>query len=68
MSQHYRIRGMDCAEEIAILRREIGPLVGGEGNLSFDLLKARMTVTAPISEREIVTAVERTGNSHRLHR
>lgn len=61
MSQHYRIRGMDCAEEIAILRREIGPLVGGEGNLSFDLLKARMTVTAPISEREIVTAVERTG-------
>lgn len=61
MSQHYRIRGMDCAEEIAILRREIGPLVGGEGNLSFDLLKARMTVAAPVSEREIVTAVERTG-------
>ena len=61
MSQHYRIRGMDCAEEIAILRREIGPLVGGEGNLSFDLLKARMTVAAPVAEREIVTAVERTG-------
>jgi Cd2+/Zn2+-exporting ATPase len=61
MSQHYRIRGMDCAEEIAILKREIGPLVGGEGNLSFDLLKARMTVTAPVAEREIVTAVDRTG-------
>lgn len=61
MSQHYRIRGMDCAEEIAILKREIGPLAGGEGNLSFDLLKARMTVTAPVAEREIVTAVERTG-------
>jgi Cd2+/Zn2+-exporting ATPase len=61
MSQHYRIRGMDCAEEIATLKREIGPMVGGEGNLSFDLLKARMTVTAPVAEREIVTAVERTG-------
>lgn len=61
MSQHFRIRGMDCAEEIAILRREIGPLVGGEENLSFDLLKARMTVAAPVAEREIVTAVERTG-------
>jgi hypothetical protein len=61
MRQHYRIRGMDCAEEIAILKREIGPMVGGEGNLSFDLLKARMTVTAPVAEREIVTAVERTG-------
>lgn len=61
MSRQYRIRGMDCAEEIAILKREIGPLVGGEGNLSFDLLKARMTVAAPVDEREIVTAVERTG-------
>jgi Cd2+/Zn2+-exporting ATPase len=61
MSQHYRIRGMDCAEEIAILKREIGPVVGGEENLSFDLLKARMTVTTPVAEREIVTAVDRTG-------
>jgi Cd2+/Zn2+-exporting ATPase len=61
MSRHYRIRGMDCAEEIAILKREIGPLAGGEGNLSFDLLKARMTVTAPVAEREVVTAVARTG-------
>lgn len=61
MSRHYRIRGMDCAEEIAILKREIGPLAGGEGNLSFDLLKARMTVSAPVAEREVVAAVARTG-------
>lgn len=26
----FRIRGMDCAEEVGVLRREIGPLVGGE--------------------------------------
>lgn len=26
----FRIEGMDCAEEVTILRREIGPLVGGE--------------------------------------
>jgi hypothetical protein len=30
----FRIRGMDCAEEVAILKREVGPLVGGEERLS----------------------------------
>jgi len=43
----FRIRGMDCAEEVAILKREVGPLVGGESRLSFDILKARMTVDRP---------------------
>ena len=28
----FKIRGMDCAEEVAILKREIGPMLGrGEG-------------------------------------
>ena len=60
----FKIRGMDCAEEIAILKREVGPLIGGEENLGFDLLKARMTVLSPphgLSAQEVVQAVERTG-------
>ncbi|MES1241217.1 MAG: heavy metal translocating P-type ATPase [Acidobacteriota bacterium] len=64
MRRHFRIRGMDCAEEVGILKREIGPLVGGEDRLSFDIMKARMTVSAPpeaVSEGDIVKAVERTG-------
>jgi len=64
MSRHFKIRGMDCAEEVAILKSEIGPLVGGEERLSFDILKARMTVSAPpgeVSEATILKAVERTG-------
>lgn len=40
-----RIHGMDCAEEIAVLKREVAPLVGGEENLGFDLLRGSMTVT-----------------------
>ena len=60
--RQFKIRGMDCAEEVAILKREIGPLVGGEDRLSFDILKARMTVQAPgVEEKDIVSAVERTG-------
>lgn len=60
----FKIRGMDCAEEIAILKREVGPLAGGEDRLGFDLLKAKMTVLSPtsgLSEQEVVQAVERTG-------
>jgi Cd2+/Zn2+-exporting ATPase len=61
-ARHYKIRGMDCAEEVAVLKREVGPLVGGESHLSFDILKAKMTVTAPeVAEGEILKAVERTG-------
>ena len=37
---------MDCAEEIAALKRELVPLVGSEERLAFDLLNARMTVVA----------------------
>jgi Cd2+/Zn2+-exporting ATPase len=59
--QHYKIRGMDCAEEVAVLKREVGPEVGGEDRLSFDILKARMSVAAEVPERVILKAVERTG-------
>ena len=60
----FKIRGMDCAEEIAVLRSEIGPLVGGEQNLAFDVLKGRMLIleTAPrVAMSAIVEAVARTG-------
>ncbi|MEO6196308.1 MAG: heavy metal translocating P-type ATPase [Thermoanaerobaculia bacterium] len=61
-ARHFKIRGMDCAEEVAVLKREVGPLVGGEDRLSFDILKAKMTVAAPqVAEGDILKAVERTG-------
>jgi Cd2+/Zn2+-exporting ATPase len=61
----FRIEGMDCAEEVTILRREIGPLVGGEERLSFDILNGRMTIAmpegSPLQETVVVEAVRRTG-------
>lgn len=61
--QAFRVRGLDCAEEVAVLKRELGPLVGGEANLSFDVLSAKMTVApnAPASAEQIRDAVARTG-------
>jgi len=60
----FKIVGMDCAEEIAILKREIGPLVGGEDRLTFDLLNARMTIRSEamqVSVEAICEAVSKTG-------
>lgn len=60
----FKIHGMDCAEEVTILKREVGPVVGGEDRLSFDILHGRMTVEPAddgISSEVIIRAVTRTG-------
>lgn len=59
----FKIHGMDCAEEIALLKREVGPAVGGEGRLSFDLLNGKMIVEegASASSEAIIQAISRTG-------
>lgn len=59
----FRIHGMDCAEEIAVLRQEIGPLVGGPDNLAFDLLHGKMSVIAnsSIAAGDILGAIRRSG-------
>lgn len=62
--QTFKISGLDCAEEMAVLRREIGPLVGGDNHLSFDILNGRMIVAdgaGPVSADLIQAAVARTG-------
>ncbi len=60
----FRIHGMDCADEVAILRREIEPLVKESGRLSFDLLRGKMNVDQgdpPVTEAGLVAAVAKTG-------
>lgn len=58
----FKIHGMDCAEEVAVLRRELGSLVGGEQNLTFDVLQGRLTVSGSRPDASAITeAVRRTG-------
>jgi Cd2+/Zn2+-exporting ATPase len=55
---------MDCAEEVAVLKREVGPIVGGEDRLSFDILNGKMTVqpaTGGVTPEAIVQAVTQAG-------
>lgn len=59
-----KIQGLDCVEEVTILKREIGPLVGGEDRLLFDILNGRMTVLAgetSVSTDTLVEAIRKTG-------
>ncbi len=60
----FRIEGMDCAEEVSVLRDELASLVGGEQHLAFDVLRGRMIVRDPerrVGPEEIVDAIARTG-------
>ncbi len=59
-----KIKGMDCAEEIAALKSELTPLVGSEDRLSFDLLNGRMTIRSEDSSvtfERVREAVRRAG-------
>ncbi|HEC14819.1 MAG TPA: heavy metal translocating P-type ATPase, partial [Rhodospirillales bacterium] len=58
------VQGLDCAEEVAVLRRGVGPLVGGEDRLAFDVLNGRMMVldgAVRVSPQDVLKAVRRTG-------
>ncbi len=54
---------MDCAEEVATLRRALLPLVGSEERLGFDLINTRLSVALPegCSQESVVAAIEKTG-------
>ena len=41
-----KVHGLDCAEEVAALHREVGPAVGGEDRLTF-VLTSRTTPQRP---------------------
>jgi Cd2+/Zn2+-exporting ATPase len=60
----FKIEGMDCAEEVAVLKRELGPLVGDRDRLGFDVLNGKLTISegpAEISPAAVMEAVARTG-------
>lgn len=60
----FKIAGMDCTEEVSLLKKQLGPLVGGDQFLSFDVLNEIMTVSsrsATVTAETIQAAVAQTG-------
>lgn len=63
-SLQLRVHGMDCAEEVTLLKRELVPLLGDEEQLGFDVLNRKLTVALDgqdVTEGEVLAAIERTG-------
>ncbi|MBE0536122.1 MAG: cadmium-translocating P-type ATPase [Phycisphaerae bacterium] len=59
----YKVKGLDCADEIALLRNELGCKAGVLA-LDFDLLNAKMTVTydpGKIPPKAILASINKTG-------
>lgn len=50
----FRVEGLDCKNEVAALKREIGPLVGGDAWLMFDVTKGLMTVARSERRRSTI--------------
>lgn len=62
----FKVHGMDCAEEVAVLKRAVGPLVGGPERLAFDVLNGRMGVAdeaGHVTDAAITKAIAATGMS-----
>ncbi len=60
----FKIEGLDCVEEVTILKSEIGPLVGGADKLAFDVINGRMTILTDakqLTDKTIIKAVAGTG-------
>ena len=60
----FDVAGLDCAEEVRILERAVGPVVGGKERLAFDVLNGRMRVLEAaddVSDASIAAAIEATG-------
>ena len=56
----FKIHGMCCAEEVAVLKRALSGFVP-EDQLEFDVLAHRMIVPAEIKPEEVMLAVTKTG-------
>lgn len=64
----FQVSGLDCAEEVSILNKVVGPAVGGQEHLAFDVINGRMTVldtAKSIPDDRIIRLVAGTGMSAR---
>lgn len=65
----FRVNGLDCADEVAILSRVVGPEVGGSEHLAFDVINGRMTIlegAKPLGDDKIIKIVGSTGMSAKM--
>ena len=65
----YQVSGLDCAEEVAILNKVVGPKIGGAEHLAFDVINGRMTIldgARRVTDDEVAELVASTGMTAKL--
>ena len=65
----FRVNGLDCVEEVAILNKVLGPEIGGTEHLAFDVINGRMTVLdtgKKVSNDKLIKLIGSTGMSAKL--
>lgn len=66
VGRNFQVSGLDCAEEVAILNKVVGPKVGGAEHLAFDVINGRMTIldsATRVTDDEVAQLVASTGMS-----
>ncbi|WP_078059405.1 heavy metal translocating P-type ATPase [Tropicimonas marinistellae] len=66
VGRSFQVSGLDCTEEVAILNKVVGPKVGGEEHLAFDVINGRMIIldsAERVSDAEVAKLVATTGMS-----
>lgn len=66
MRLEYKIHGMDCGEEVAILKRQLAPVVGGEERLVFDALQGKLQVNL-VTDEDVNAIILRTVSKTGMH-
>ncbi len=60
----FKIQGMDCAEEVAALKKELSPFVGGQENLLFNILERKLIIKKSVSsidQKFLVNSIRKLG-------
>lgn len=62
--RRFSVTGLDCVEEVRVLKDALGPLVGGMQNLSFNVVRGELVVlptASPTSDQQIISRIAETG-------
>ncbi len=64
VARRFHVTGLDCIEEVAVLKEVLGPTMGGSDKLLFNVVRGELTVLVSkdvISDRMIISRIATTG-------
>ena len=64
VERRFHVTGLDCIEEVTVLKEVLGPCLGGSDKLLFNVVRGELTVLVSkdiISDRMIISRIAQTG-------